>query len=165
MVASVALQRFRGVSGGQDGPYGLRMADDHRRSDDRPGPDADDAMGERQRTLLRIFANSKTALSTTDVMHLTDQSLGATAHHVRALARRGYIVWASEHRVRGATQTFYVASATGHAATRRHRFLTLMDLAEVPRQQLATMSEPAMAELGSLLDEVARRVAAIVGQP
>lgn len=84
--------------------------------------------GEQQRILLAIFATSERALSTTDVSKLTDQTLGATAHHVRTLAARGYLAKAREHRVRGALQVFYVASPKGERALRVPRIAALLQL-------------------------------------
>lgn len=83
----------------------------------------------RQQAILGILAESERALSTTDLCRITGQTLGATAHHVRTLVRKGFIAWAGERRVRGALQTFYVASEPGRLALRRPRIEALLTLA------------------------------------
>lgn len=131
-------------------------------------PVTDDVRSPRQRVLLSILADGDRALSATDLARLTGQSLGATAHHVRALARMGLIEWAGERRVRGAMQTFYRPTEGGLAALRRPRTEALLTLVgarasydgEAPA--VPSLDADAQAELEALVDRIRPEVEAIV---
>lgn len=132
--------------------------------------------GERQRLLLTIFATSDRPLSTTDVAAMTGQTLGATAHHVRALAAGGYLTWSSERRVRGARQTFYVASPEALRALRVPRVTALLELTGMvgdacvqPGGSVRAVlpmdwSDEALHELEKIVEDVRPRLAAILQQ-
>jgi predicted ArsR family transcriptional regulator len=123
---------------------------------------------DRQRIILSIMAECGRPISTTELARIVGQTLGATAHHVRALARRGLIEWAGERRVRGAMQTFYVVTEHGTAALKRPRLDALMTLfGVVPTDGDRLLPIPdfdaeARAELQALVAELRPRVERIL---
>lgn len=123
----------------------------------------------RQAVLLSILAEVDRPISTTELARVVDQTLGATAHHVRALARQGLIEWADEQRVRGALQTFYVISEAGLRALRVPRAEALLMLyGGVPallddgRTTAVRLDEIAHEELRRLIEEMRPRVRRII---
>lgn len=109
--------------------------------------------------LLTIIASSERPLSTTDVCQVTRNTLGATAHHVRSLAKRGFIEWAGERRVRGALQTYYRITADGQSALLAAHIDSLIQLAGYPAFYA---DGEARDRLEALLEDVRPRVAAIL---
>ncbi|HEU4976507.1 MAG TPA: helix-turn-helix domain-containing protein [Baekduia sp.] len=135
----------------------------------RNGDSDDDAVrSPRQRVLLSILAESERPLSATELAQMTGQTLGATAHHVRALARAGLIAWAGERRVRGAMQTFYRPTEEGLAALRRPRTEALLTLVGVRASYddhapaMMPLDDEARRELEALVDKVRPEVRAII---
>lgn len=124
----------------------------------------------RQRVLLSLIADGERAISTTELARLTGQTLGATAHHVRALVRMELIEWAGERRARGALQTFYRATEAGLAALRRPRTEALLMLvgtrASYDRHAPAVPCLDAEAErdLEKLVQAIRPQVEGIVAQ-
>lgn len=123
----------------------------------------------RQRILLSIVAERGQPASTTDLARITDETLGATAHHVRALARAGLLDWAGERRARGALQTFYVVSDAGRAALRVPRvdaLLTLYGAFTAPGDGriacVDDLDEQACADLRHVIERLRPEVTAIV---
>ncbi|HEU4976438.1 MAG TPA: helix-turn-helix domain-containing protein [Baekduia sp.] len=123
----------------------------------------------RQQALLSIVAEHGQPITTTELSRITGETLGATAHHVRALARAGFIAWAGERRARGALQTFYVASATGRAALREPRveaLLTLFGAFVAPGEgrvaALLDLDAQARDELHGVIERLRPDVAGIV---
>lgn len=128
----------------------------------------DDVRSPRQRVLLSILADADRPLRTTELAHMTGQTLGATAHHVRALARTGHIDWAGERRVRGAMQTFYRPSEAGHMALRRPRTEALLTIVGARASYdghapgVPSLDEAAQRELEELVERIRPVVEGIV---
>jgi hypothetical protein len=123
----------------------------------------------RQGVLLSIIAEVDRPISTTELARLVGQSLGATAHHVRALARQGLIEWAGERRVRGALQTFYVPSDAGMLALRAPRIEALLTLfgtssmlVDEGSSAAVELDEGAHEELRRVIEDLRPRVERIV---
>jgi hypothetical protein len=123
----------------------------------------------RQRVLLSIVAEHGQPISTTDLSRITGETLGATAHHVRALAREGLLEWAGERRARGALQTFYLVSEAGRAALREPRIdalLTLFGAFVTPRGgrlvRVQDLDDQAREELARAIERLRPEVAGIV---
>lgn len=122
----------------------------------------------RQRVILSILAEGERPLSATDLARLTGQTLGATAHHVRSLARTNLIEWAGERRVRGAMQTFYRPTKKGVAALRRPRTEALLTLVgarasyEDHAPAVTALDDEARRELEALVERVRPEVDAIM---
>lgn len=88
---------------------------------------------------------------------MVGESLGATAHHVRALVRRGLIEWAGERRARGAVQTFYTATQEGRSALAGPRVEAV--LAFVAPQVSGRLDDDTLMRIDDLLNTtIARRV-------
>jgi DNA-binding PadR family transcriptional regulator len=115
---------------------------------------------QRQQALLSLIADCGRAISTTELSKLTGQTLGATAHHVRALARHGLIENAGIERVRGAIKTYYLPTELGHRALRRPRVETLMILVgsvsgtQVSRPAVAWFDDLAYDEAHEMLERL-----------
>jgi hypothetical protein len=138
-----------------------------RAANGKKAPD-DQVRSPRQRVILSILAEGERPLSATDLARLTGQSLGATAHHVRALARAAMIEWAGERRVRGAMQTFYRPTEGGLAALRRPRTEALLMLVgarasyDDQAPAVPSLDDEARKELEELVQRVRPEVEAIV---
>lgn len=118
--------------------------------------------------MLSIVAAHGRPISTSDVARVTGQSLGATAHHMRALAGSGFLDWAGERRARGALQTFYVVSEQGREALRVPRVEALFLLvgavvtdAGAGLSPIARLDEQAIDAVAKLFDTVRPRLEAI----
>lgn len=123
----------------------------------------------RQRVLLSIVAEHGQPTSTTDLARITGETLGATAHHVRALSRNGMLEWAGERRARGALQTFYTISEAGREALREPRIdalLTLFGAFVVPRGgrlvRSVDLDDQARDQLHAIIERLRPEVAAII---
>ena len=119
--------------------------------------------------LLSIVAEYGQPISTTDLAQITEESLGATAHHVRAMVKDGLLDWAGERRARGALQTFYVISEEGSLALREPRIDALLTLfgAFVTRQNgklklVSRLDHQAGEELVAVIERLKPEVQAIV---
>lgn len=138
----------------------------------RDGRDAadDHVRSPRQRVLLSILSEEERPLSATELARLTGQTLGATAHHVRSLARTGLIEWAGERRVRGAMQTFYRPTEKGLTALRRPRTEALLTLVgarasyDEKAPAVTTLDAEARRELEELVQRVRPEVEAIMAR-
>lgn len=122
---------------------------------------------QRQQALLSLIADAGKPISTTDLSKLTGQTLGATAHHVRALAKHRLIECAGIERVRGAIKTFYVPTDIGREALRRPRVETLMILVGAvsdegaQRPSVAAFDELAYDEAHEALERLRPELVAI----
>lgn len=99
---------------------------------DRDGARQEPLRSSRQHLLLSIVEAAEQPLSTSDLAEIADETLGATAYHVRALAKGGYIGWAGDRQGRGALQTFYIITAKGQAALRATRVDLLRQVFGLP---------------------------------
>lgn len=115
---------------------------------------------QRQQALLSLIADRGKPISTTDLSKLTGQTLGATAHHVRALAKLRLIEVAGIQRVRGAIKTYYVPTDVGREALRRPRVETMMILVGAvsehgrPRPSVAAFDDIAYDEVHRALEKL-----------
>lgn len=124
----------------------------------------------RQQALLAIFAELQRPTSASQLSALTGETLGATAHHVRNLARQGLIERAGERRMRGARQTFYTVTDDGHAALRRLPADSLLFLAgsmishASGRPTPVKFDDEAIDQLQKLIEKIRPELAAILPQ-
>jgi DNA-binding PadR family transcriptional regulator len=114
-----------------------------------------------------LIADYGRAVSTTELTKATGATLGATAHHVRALARHGLIECAGVERVRGAIKTFYAPTEIGREALRRPRIETLVILVgavsdgSAPRPAVAYFDDIAYDEAHAELARLRPKLLAI----
>jgi DNA-binding MarR family transcriptional regulator len=126
----------------------------------------------QQDALLAIVVAYGRPVSAKELAELTGSTLGATAYHVRTLAKDGFIEWTDERRVRGAFQTFYKATPAGEGALRAVRtdaLLTLFGELVVPAKddgypQAVALDDEARGELAKVVEQLRPKVKRILGK-